>query len=149
MLTLIYTCLHKFFSNSFALVLMHLDLLARFVAQISTLSSILVPRMCVFYHNFYCIFSCYLLRWLNSCVNLTGVVQWFRLALSKGPNWVYVFPPPHLRTETDPVSETSCFLFSTIPDDGKNSQKPAILCVIHHRQNPLESTVLVITKAEE
>jgi hypothetical protein len=29
------------------------------------------------------------------------------LALSKGPNWVGVFP--HLRTETDPVSETLCF----------------------------------------
>jgi hypothetical protein len=30
-----------------------------------------------------------------------------RLVLSKGPNWVGVFPP-HLRTETDPVSETLC-----------------------------------------
>jgi hypothetical protein len=28
-------------------------------------------------------------------------------------------PPFHLRTETDPVSETSCFLVSRIPDDGK------------------------------
>jgi hypothetical protein len=27
---------------------------------------------------------------------------------------------PHLRTEKDAVSETSCFLFSTIPDDGKS-----------------------------
>jgi hypothetical protein len=36
------------------------ELLARFVAQISTCLSILVPRMCVIYHNFYCIFSCYL-----------------------------------------------------------------------------------------
>jgi hypothetical protein len=31
--------------------------------------------------------------------------------------------PPHLRTETDPVSETSCFLFSRIPDDGKFPKK--------------------------
>jgi hypothetical protein len=31
-----------------------------------------------------------------------------RFALSKGPNRVGVFP--HLRTETDPVSETLCFL---------------------------------------
>jgi hypothetical protein len=45
--------------------------------------------------------------------------HWSRLALSKGPNWVGVFPPPHLRTETDPVSETSYFLVSRIPDDGK------------------------------
>jgi hypothetical protein len=37
-------------------------------------------------------------------------VQRLRLALSKGPNRVGV--SPHLRTETDPVSETSCFLSS-------------------------------------
>jgi hypothetical protein len=33
--------------------------------------------------------------------------QWLGLALSKGPNRIGFFP--HLRTETDPVSETSCF----------------------------------------
>jgi hypothetical protein len=38
-----------------------------------------------------------------------------RLALSKGPNRVGV--SPHLRTETDPVSETSCFLVRRTPDD--------------------------------
>jgi hypothetical protein len=59
-------------------------------------------------------------QWLNSCVNLTEGVQWLRLALSKGSNWVGVFSPLHLRTETDPVSETSCFLFSTIPDDERS-----------------------------
>jgi hypothetical protein len=32
-----------------------------------------------------------------------------RLALSKGPNRIGV--SPHLRTETDPVSETSCLFF--------------------------------------
>jgi hypothetical protein len=42
-----------------------------------------------------------------------------RLALSKGPNWVGVFSS-HLRTETDPVFETLCFLVSRIPDDGKS-----------------------------
>jgi hypothetical protein len=86
----------------FALVFIHLVLLARFVAQISTsvsTSFFLIPRMCALYHNFYCIFSGYLplnwpgFRWLNSCVNLTGVVQWLKLALSKGPNWVGVFTP--------------------------------------------------------
>jgi hypothetical protein len=45
--------------------------------------------------------------------------QWLRLALSKGPNGVGVFAP-HLRTETDPFSETSCFLVSRIPDDGQS-----------------------------
>jgi hypothetical protein len=33
-------------------------------------------------------------------------------------------PPFHLRTERGPVSETSCFLVSRIPDDGK-VQKPS------------------------
>jgi hypothetical protein len=56
-------------------------------------------------------------------LDLTGVVQWLRLALSKGTNWVGV-SPPHLRMETDPVSETSSFLFSRIPNDGK-VQKPS------------------------
>jgi hypothetical protein len=48
-------------------------LLARFVAYFSTSLSILVSRVCVLYHNFYCIFSCYLrptqhgVRHLNSC----------------------------------------------------------------------------------
>jgi hypothetical protein len=63
--------------------------------------------------------------------------DWTGLPLSKGPNWVGIFPPPpHLRMETDPVSETLCFLVSRIPDDG---QSP-ILNIIHHRQNPLEPT---------
>jgi hypothetical protein len=49
------------------------------------------------------------------------------LALSKRPNWVGVFPP-HLRTETDLVSETLCFLVSRIPDDGQ-SKKTVILSI--------------------
>jgi hypothetical protein len=36
----------------------------------------------------------------------------------------------HLRTETDPVSETSCFLFSRMPDDGK-VQKPSNSVFLH------------------
>jgi hypothetical protein len=48
--------------------------------------------------------------YLNHC-------RWLRLALSKGPNTVGV-SPPHLRTETDPVSEMLCFLVFRIPDDG-------------------------------
>jgi hypothetical protein len=34
-----------------------------------------------------------------------------------------VFSPSHLKTETDPVSEMSCFLVSRIPDDGKVKKK--------------------------
>jgi hypothetical protein len=59
-------------------------------------------------------------------------------AFSKGPNRIGVSPTPHLRTETDPVSETVCFLVSRIPNDGQSP--PVILSVIHHRQNPSEST---------
>jgi hypothetical protein len=54
------------------------------------------------------------LRWRG-----IGVVHWLRLALSKGPNTKYV-SSPHLRTETDPLSETLCFLVSRIPDDGQS-----------------------------
>jgi hypothetical protein len=46
----------------------------------------------------------------------------------------------HDVSETDSVSETLCFLVSRIPDDGKVKKKTGILCVIHHRQNPSEST---------
>jgi hypothetical protein len=52
-----------------------------------------------------------------------------RLALSEGPNRVGVCP--HLRTETDPVSETSCFFssFNSL-ESGRwtKSENPLILC---------------------
>jgi hypothetical protein len=69
-------------------------------------------------------------------------IQWLRLALSKGPNWVGVFP--HLRTETDPVSETLCFFIVIWEKSGRwtKSENPISLCVIHHRQNPIVSIVL-------
>jgi hypothetical protein len=47
---------------------------------------------------------------------------WLRLALSKGPNIVGVFPP-HLKTEIDPVYETLCFLVSRIPMDRFQKQE--------------------------
>jgi hypothetical protein len=52
--------------------------------------------------------------------------QWSRLALSKGPNRVGV--SPHPRTETDPVSETSCFS-SNYLESGRwtKSENPVIL----------------------
>jgi hypothetical protein len=40
---------------------------------------------------------------------------------------------PHLRTETDPVSEALYFLVFRIPDDGR-IQNTVILSVIHRRQ---------------
>jgi hypothetical protein len=62
--------------------------------------------------------------------------QWLRLALFKGPKRVGV--SPHLRTETDPVSDMSCFSFNYL-----ESENSVILCIIHHRQNPIQSTVLL------
>jgi hypothetical protein len=41
-----------------------------------------------------------------------------RLALSKGG-----VSAPHLRTESNPVSETSCSLGFRIPDDGQSPEK--------------------------
>jgi hypothetical protein len=43
-------------------------------------------------------------------------------------------------TETGRVSETSCFS-SNYLESGRwaKSENPIILCVIHHRQNPIES----------
>jgi hypothetical protein len=46
---------------------------------------------------------------------------------------------PLERAETDPVSETLWFP-DTITDDGR-SLETVILSIMHHRQNPLESTV--------
>jgi hypothetical protein len=57
----------------------------------------------------------------SSCILKTTEhgVQWLRLALSNGPNRVGV-SPSHLRTETNPVPETLCFLVFRIPDDGQS-----------------------------
>jgi hypothetical protein len=46
----------------------------------------------------------------------------------------------HLRMEIDPVSETSSFLIFQNTGQWKKSKNPVILCIIHHHQNPLEST---------
>jgi hypothetical protein len=66
------------------------------------------------------------LRWEEKTPTLLGSLKltsitglWLRFVLSKGANRVGVFPP-HLRTETDPVSKTLCFLVSEIQDDGQS-----------------------------
>jgi hypothetical protein len=69
-------------------------------------------------HNFSEIGSASVLRWGGW--ETPTMIQWLRLALSKGPNRVGVFQHPHLRTVTNPVSETLCFLVSRTPDDGHN-----------------------------
>jgi hypothetical protein len=59
----------------------------------------------------------HLLFWVlqKELTSITGS-SW-RFALSKGPNGV---SPPHVRTETDPVSETLCFIGFRILDDGQS-----------------------------
>jgi hypothetical protein len=57
------------------------------------------------------------------------MVYSMRLVLFKEPNWVCVFLP-HLRNETDPVSETLCFLVSRIQNDGKNKRTSNSECYI-------------------
>jgi hypothetical protein len=52
------------------------------------------------------------------------LVQWLRLALSNGPNWVGLSCPIHLRTETDPVSETLWFLSSIYQIMDRVQNKP-------------------------
>jgi hypothetical protein len=59
------------------------------------------------------------LRWNER--HLLCWVQWLRWALSKGPNRVSV-SLSHLRTETDPVYETLCFLVFRIPDYGQSPE---------------------------
>jgi hypothetical protein len=67
------------------------------LTKIFTYVSILVSGLCMLYHYFYCTFSCYLpstkpgLRYLyTAVVVLTGVIQWWQLALSKELNRVRV-----------------------------------------------------------
>jgi hypothetical protein len=71
--------------------------------------------------------------------NLIQVIEdgRLRLALSKGPNRSGV--SPHLRMETDPVSETSCFSSNYLESGrGTKPETQVNLCVIHHRQNHIE-----------
>jgi hypothetical protein len=73
--------------------------------------------------------------------SVKSLVQWFRLALSKGHTRVGV--SPHLKTKTYPVSGTLCFT-SNYLESGRwtKSKNPVILCVIHPRQKSIESTWL-------
>jgi hypothetical protein len=65
----------------------------------------------------------------------TFSIQWLRLALSNGPNWVGSSSPPP--PEDGNRSSFRNVVFCRIPDDGKSPNNPVILCVIHHRQNHL------------
>jgi hypothetical protein len=77
-------------------------------------------------------------------VNLTGVLQWLRLALSKGSNWVRVFSSPSPEDGNRSSFRNDVFLLRKSPDDGKSPKTPVILCAIHHRQNPLKSILFLV-----
>jgi hypothetical protein len=79
-------------------------------------------------------------------VGVPDKIQTATLALSKGPNRVGVFRH-HLRTETDPVSETLCSVVFRIPDDGQ-SPKPFTNSNVRtlknlQLQSPIEQNFLV------
>jgi hypothetical protein len=60
-----------------------------------------------------------------------------------------VSPYARLKTKTDPVSETPCFL--VVQNSGRRTTftKPVILCVIHHRQNHWDSKYLLLLLSRE
>jgi hypothetical protein len=67
------------------------------------------------------------LWWGEGDINFVGS-KWWTVALSKEPNRVSIsLPLLHLRTERDPVSETSCFLLFRIPDDGQSNRMCLLL----------------------
>jgi hypothetical protein len=65
---------------------------------------------------------------LNSSANLTGVVQWLRLTLSKGPNWVGVFSPPSPEDGNGCSFRNVVFLLSKTPDGGKVPKPSNSVC---------------------
>jgi hypothetical protein len=70
--------------------------------------------------------------------------QWLRLGLSKGRNWVGVFP-----TTPEDINRSRFrnVVFSSFynPERWIKSKNPVILSVIHHRQSPIDSTTNLLT----
>jgi hypothetical protein len=115
-------------------------LLVWFHGIISLALSILVPRFYVF--GTICYVHFFLLALMDSAwsqVFIICVICDIGCPVIEGPNRIGFFP--HLRTETDPVSETSCFLsLILIPGRWIESKNPIFLKVIHHRQNRIVIT---------
>jgi hypothetical protein len=63
------------------------------------------------------------------------------LTFYKGPNWVGVFSPPHLRTETDELSETPCFYFQNT-GRWEKFKNQVILCSVFLYFSQLVSTAI-------
>jgi hypothetical protein len=60
-------------------------------------------------------------------VSETGSVSVLRWGRGKTPTQLGPLERANLNHWTDPFSETSCFLFSRMPDDGKSPKKTVIL----------------------
>jgi hypothetical protein len=76
------------------------------------------------------------LRWRGEDTYSVGSLE---KNLSKGPNWVGVFPPS---PENGNRSNFRNVVLSSFSNTGRwtKLKPPVILSVIHHRQNPLEYT---------
>jgi hypothetical protein len=74
-----------------------------------------------------------------SCYYMMRVVQWMRLAISKGLNTVDPPPPPQSPKDRNRSSFQNV-VFSSIQKSGwwVKSRNSIILSVIHHHQNPLD-----------
>jgi hypothetical protein len=81
-------------------------------------------------------------HWTNSVrfAQLTLFAQWFRLVLSKGHNWVGVFPLAWGRKHIQLLKRRFFFYFLEYRTKEK-VRNPVILYVLHHRQNSLESNL--------
>jgi hypothetical protein len=125
---------HKMVSEILRLILCIGFLGFGLLHKIFTSLSILVSGMCTVFIVYFPVIS--LQRSLVSgiyiaVVILRWVVLWLRLALSEGPNRVGVLP--HLRTETDPVSQTLCSLFFWNTGWWALSKNPVILSfIVYH-----------------
>jgi hypothetical protein len=73
--------------------------------------------------------------WTLSIVNRRSIGPMIEVRYFKGNQQSRCLPPRHLRKETDPVSET---LFSL--ENRTKCKNPVFPSVIHHHQNPSEST---------
>jgi hypothetical protein len=79
--------------------------------------------------------------WVFGLFPSSGIleVQWLKLAVSKGPNWVGVFSLFTRGRKQIQFPKRRGF-YSLEYRTMEKVQKPAILRVVHHRQNRLEST---------
>jgi hypothetical protein len=105
--------------------------------------SVLAVTICMAYYPLTTIRLCLVSNVYIAVTNLVRAVQSLPLAFSKGLNRVIVFLPEDGNISS--FLNTLRFIVFRIPDDGQNKKKKqAILNTRHHRQNPLECTIINI-----